>query len=82
MRFERACLVFLGLWWAALAIAPNYRETWFHENTLVFVAVPLLLLLHRRMPLSKVSWSCLTVFLALHLVGAHYSYSEVPLFDR
>lgn len=44
--------------------------------------MPLLVALHFRLRLSNVSYTLLTLFLVLHLVGAHYTYSEVPLFDR
>lgn len=81
-RYPLACLVVLTIWWAVLAIEPKYRTSWLHENALVFVAVPLLVATHFRMRLSKVSYTLLTVFLCLHLIGAHYTYSEVPLFDR
>lgn len=64
--------------WAALAIAPRYREDWLLENVLVFVAVPLLVHAHRRLPLSAGAYGALFAFLVLHEIGAHYTYSEVP----
>jgi len=81
-RWALACLLVLGAWWAVLAVAPRYRTSWLHENLLVFVAVPVLVLLHRRLRFSAATCTLLTLFLGLHLVGAHYTYSEVPLFDR
>lgn len=80
-RFPLACLAVFLAWWIALAIDPKYRSTWFHENMLVFVGVPALVWLHRKMPFSRVSLALLTLFLCLHEFGAHYSYSEVPIFD-
>jgi len=81
-RYALGCLLALSAWWAILAIAPTYRESWFHENILVFVGVPFTVWLDRRVRFDRLSLTFITLFLALHLVGAHYTYSEVPLFDR
>lgn len=71
-------LALYSVWWTWLAIAPAYRQDWLLENLLVFAAVPLLVWSHRRLPLSNASYSCLFVLLALHAVGSHYTYAEVP----
>ena len=34
--------------------------------------------MHRHLPLSKISYSLIFVFLCLHEVGAHYTYAQVP----
>ena len=62
----------------ALGIAPSYREDWILENLIVVVAVPLLAIGHRSLPLSGLAYGCLFAFLVLHEIGAHYTYSEVP----
>jgi putative membrane protein len=62
----------------ALAIAPADRADWALENALVAVAVPVLVWSWRRFPLSRLSYTLVFVFLCLHTVGAHYTYSEVP----
>jgi len=81
-RYPWFCVAFILAWSLAWGIAPNYRTVWLYENLLVFAGVPLLIWLHRKWPLSNPSWTLITLFLALHTVGAHYTYSEVPLFDR
>ena len=67
--------------WTALAIAPLYRHDWLLENALVLPFVVLLVVTRRRFPLSRLSYLLVFVFLCLHEVGAHYTYSEVP-YDR
>ncbi len=64
--------------WVLLGLNPVYRSDWFLENILVFVAVPYLLYVHRTMPLSSFSYSLIFIFLVLHSIGSHYTYSEVP----
>lgn len=79
--YRRYCLVTFGLFaalWLALAIAPHDRADWALENALVVAFVPALLASLRWFPLSRLSWTLLLLFLALHTLGAHYTYSEVP----
>lgn len=64
--------------WAALALAPLDRKDWALENALVFILVPVLVLTRKRLPLSRVSYTAIFLFLCLHEVGAHYTYAEVP----
>lgn len=64
--------------WFMLAYDPLYREDWLLENVLVIVLVPLLVVSYRRVPLSLVSYTCIFLFLCIHEIGAHYTYSEVP----
>jgi putative membrane protein len=70
-------IIFLAVW-IALGIDPWYRSDWLLENLIVFFAVPALLLMHRHMPLSKISYSVIFIFLCLHEVGSHYTYAMVP----
>lgn len=80
-RYPLSLLVAFVLWWGALAIAPSYPQDWLLENLLVFVAVPLLVWAYPRLRLSNAAYTLLFVFFALHTVGAHYTYAEVP-YDR
>ena len=68
-----------GIIWLATAIAPLNRFDWFLENLLVFGFVGLLAATYRVFPLSDLSYTLIAVFLSLHAVGAHYTYSESPL---
>jgi putative membrane protein len=77
-RFALLMLVAFLIIWGWLAWQPLYRSDWLLENVLVFVAIPLLVALHPKLPLSKISYSLIFVFLILHEVGAHYTYAEVP----
>ena len=80
-RFAILLLVIFGVLWMALAVRPLHRSEWLLENVIVFAGVPVLILLHRHLPLSRISISLIFVFLCLHEVGAHYTYAEVP-YDR
>lgn len=78
---DRFALILLTVFlcvFAVLAYRPWFRHDWLLENVIVFIGIPVLVLLHRKLPLSKFSYLCIFVFLCLHEVGAHYTYSEVP----
>ncbi|MHC5002958.1 MAG: DUF2238 domain-containing protein [Planctomycetota bacterium] len=78
---HRYALVLAGLYallFAVTAIAPRDRQTWLLENAVALVCVAALVLISRRLPLSRISYTLIFVFLCLHTVGAHYTYSEVP----
>ena len=77
-RYQKILLlVFIAVWiWAA--INPSYRHDWLLENYLVFIFVPLILILGKWFWLSNVSYTLITIFMILHVVGSHYTYAEVP----
>lgn len=64
--------------WIGLAIDPLYRNDWALENVLVVIVVVALVASYRYLVLSRVSYTCIFIFLCLHEIGAHYTYSEVP----
>ena len=61
-----------------MAIGPSDRSDWLLENVLVFLAVGVLVYTYKAFPLSRVSYTCIFVFLVLHALGAHYTYAKVP----
>ena len=77
--YLRALAILFAAWWALLAIAPWYREDWLVENVLTVLAVGFLAATRHRFVLSRLSYTFIFLFLCLHTLGAHYTYSEVPL---
>jgi putative membrane protein len=67
-----------AVWWVIMAINPNHFSDWLLENVLVVGAVALLFFTRKSFPLSRVSYTCIFVFMMLHALGAHYTYAEVP----
>lgn len=78
MRTPPILLAVLAGLAVALAISPVDRMTWALENAAFLAAVAFLVATRRRAPLSNVAYSLVFVFLALHELGAHYTYSLVP----
>lgn len=72
-------LMFLfGIEFVVLAIDPHDRKDWALENVLVVLFFIFLFLSLKRMPFSRISYTLIFVFLAIHEIGSHYTYSEVP----
>ncbi|HEX5012502.1 MAG TPA: DUF2238 domain-containing protein [Planctomycetota bacterium] len=69
-------VVFAVVVWAA--IAPADRPTWVLENALFVVGLAILLASYRWLPLSRVSYTLIAIFMCLHEVGSHYMYAGVP----
>lgn len=80
-RYALALGVLFAILWVVLAIEPNDRRDWALENALSVTFVVVLFLTARQLPLSRISYTLIFLFLCLHEVGAHYTYAEVP-YDR
>jgi len=81
MKLKPLLFILYFLIWTALAINPFYRDDWILENILVVIALPLLLWTERHIKLSDASAWMIFIFLVLHGIGAHYTYSEMPWFS-
>lgn len=77
-RLPLALLVVLVVTGVLLGIAPLHRDDWLLENALSVAAVVVIVVMWRKFPLSRLSCVLIFVFLMLHELGAHYTYSEVP----
>ena len=77
-RLLQGLVLWLGIFWIVTALGPLDRRDWFLENLLVFAYAAVLILSYRKFTFSNLSYGLFTVFLSLHLVGAHFTYSEVP----
>ncbi|HCE39029.1 DUF2238 domain-containing protein [Alloalcanivorax profundimaris] len=63
---------------AALAVSPVERETWLMENAVVALFLATLWATRRWFRFSAGNYGLITLFLVLHEIGAHYTYSRVP----
>lgn len=78
LRLIVALLLLVWLW---AAIAPLSRSDWLLENLLVLFYAALLAATYRRFAFSLGSYWLFALFMALHLYGSHYTYSQAPLGD-
>jgi putative membrane protein len=80
-RFFLAASVLYVAFWSLLAVEPHDRSDWALENVLVVAAAFALFLSYKRLLLSRASYAMIFIFLCLHTIGAHWTYSLVP-YDR
>jgi len=78
LLFLLAGLLLVFIW---SAIHPADRFTWVLEVLPVGVAVVLLAATYRRFPLTDLAYLLITLHAVILLVGGHYTYAEVPLFN-
>lgn len=64
--------------WTVAAIDPLSRQDWLLENLLVALTLAIVVWGYWRHPLSDTSYVLITIFMATHAVGAHYTYAEAP----
>jgi len=77
-RYRIGLLAVFAAVWTWAAIRPLHPDDWLLENLLVFLFVPLVLFTGRYFRLSEASYTLITACLCMHLIGSHYTYSEVP----
>jgi putative membrane protein len=69
--------IFLGVF-VVLGREPAFREDWLLEHVVPFALLSTLVCTIRRLRFSDFAYACICVFLLLHEIGAHYTYSLVP----
>lgn len=73
-------LLFLStLTWSG--IAPKDNFTWFLEVLPAIIALAILVFTRKTFPLTTLSYSLILIHSIILMIGGHYTYAEVPLFD-
>lgn len=80
-KVPKLCLTVFGAVWLLLAIAPSNRPAWVLENLPTAVAIPCAIATFRRFRFSDRAYLQATIFLLLHTIGSHYTYSATPVGD-
>ena len=78
-RVLQGLVVWLVSLWVITAINPHFPRDWLIENLLVFIYGAILIFTYPWFKFSNFSYVLITVFLSLHLIGAHYTYSNTPV---
>ena len=72
--------IFLSVFvWSAIRPADTF--TWFLEVVPAVIGLLVLLATRKSFPLTGLVYSLILVHCVILMVGAHYTYAEVPLFD-
>lgn len=73
-----ASLAILLVW---SAIRPHDYFTWLLEVAPVLIGVPILVATRRKFEFTTLAYVLMWLHAAVLIVGGHYTYAEVPLFD-
>ncbi len=73
-------LVFMTVFiWSA--IKPKDQFTWFLEVFPALIGLVFILATYRRFPLTPLLYSLILIHSIILMIGGHYTYAQVPLFD-
>lgn len=62
-------------------IHPHDRFTWFLEVAPALIALPIIILTYRSFRLTDLVYAGIALHAMILMVGGHYTYAEVPLFN-
>ena len=77
-------VIWLAIFFAVLiwsGINPKDRLTWWLEVFPALAALVALVVTRKRFPLTTLTYGLILVHSIILMVGGHYTYAEVPLFD-
>ena len=72
-------LLVMSLVWSAFA--PRDWFTWVLEVLPVLIVLPVLVVTYARFPLTNLVYGLIAVHAIILIVGAHYTYAEMPVFN-
>ncbi len=78
--FKKTLVVIFVMFWVALAFNPVDPGIWALENVLVVTIFPIVLWLDKQYHFNDATFLSLTVFVILHLFGAHMTYTTMTYF--
>jgi putative membrane protein len=79
MKFIWLGLFTLVLLWSG--INPKDQFTWFLEVVPALIGFLLIILTYKKFPLTPLLYTLILIHMIILMVGGHYTYAEVPLFD-
>jgi len=79
MKYIWLSIFFATLLWSA--IDPKDMFTWFLEVLPALIGFVLIVLTYKKFPLTPLLYTLILIHMIVLMVGGHYTYAEVPLFD-
>jgi len=78
---ELAWIAIFGAFFIWSAVGPKDYPTWFLEVLPATIGAGILWFTRRSFPLTRLTYVLILVHCVILIVGGHYTYAEVPLFD-
>jgi putative membrane protein len=80
-RLHVALLAAVGMVFVWSAIEPHDYFTWFMEVFPAIIGAAILFWTYRTFPLTHLAYTLIAIHMIILMVGGHYTYAEVPLFN-
>ena len=77
-KYPLYLLIIVIILFALTSINPPYPKDYFYEHIMTVVFLVIMIASYKRFRLSNVSYTFIFAFLVLHIIGARFTYSEVP----
>lgn len=77
-------VLWLGIFFAVLiwsGMDPKDQFTWFLEVVPALIGFLLIAFTYKKFPLTPLLYTLILIHMIILMVGGHYTYAEVPLFD-
>lgn len=81
MRYHLSLLLIFAICLLASAIDPHDYFTWFLEVVPAIIGLVILIVIYPRYKFTNLAYTLLLIHAIILMVGGHYTYAEVPLFD-
>jgi len=81
IRYHTILLLIFGIVFIWSMISPKDYFTWFLEVLPAIIGVLVLILTFKRFPFTKFTYALILLHCCILMVGGHYTYAEMPLFD-
>jgi len=79
MKYIWLAIYFSVLLWSA--DSPKDQFTWFLEVVPALIGLIILAVTFKKFPLTPLLYTLILIHMIILMVGGHYTYAEVPLFD-
>ena len=79
MKYLWLAIYFPVLIWSA--VLPKDQFTWFLEVAPALIGLLVLAVTYKKFPLTPLLYILILIHMVILMVGGHYTYAEVPLFD-
>ncbi len=79
MKYIWLAIYFPVLIWSA--VSPKDQFTWFLEVIPALIGLVILAVTYKKFPLTPLLYALILIHMVILMVGGHYTYAEVPLFD-
>ncbi|MCD2453305.1 DUF2238 domain-containing protein [Methylicorpusculum oleiharenae] len=72
-------IFFAGFFWSGFE--PKDQLTWFLEVSPALIGLFVMIISRQRFPLTRLVYGLILIHSLILMIGGHYTYAEVPLFD-